>query len=216
MKRNFVICVLGLVAQAGMAGSPMPPVIKIVHRYIWPDASAQAFATKPKTLYIGGVKYARVEEEPDPERHIHGLTICSEPDIWMINLDGRRGQHIADPGPTYVTHHPIIGRDAPGDLQTLEFGKELDFFQRHGVNVLEPRIIDGSRHEASEFTQAGYRVVLCLRSDNRLPFQLDVFKGGKTAFSIRYLSYDTNVPFNATLFKPPSGITMTEVSSTPK
>lgn len=213
MKRNLLTGVLALVAQAGFAGSPMPPLTRIVHRYIWPKMPADAFVAKPKTLYIGGDKYARVEEEPDPERRLHGLTICSEPDIWMINLAGHRGRHIVDPGPTYVTHHPIIGRDAPEVLRTLEFGKELAFFQQHRATRLEPRIIDGVRCEVSEFTQDSCRVVLCLRPDTHLPFQLDVIKDGKAEFSVRYVSYDTDLPFSAALFKPPADITMTEAKT---
>lgn len=213
MQRYFLILALLTIGGSGFAGSPVPPLTKIVHRYIWPGGPAEAFAAKPKTLYIGGDKYSRVEEEPDPERHIHGLTICSEPDIWMINLDGRRGQHIVDPGPTYVTHHIIIGRDAPGELRALEFGKELAFFLQHHAARLEPRVIDGVRCEVSEFTQDSYRLVLCLRPDTRLPFQLDVIKDGKAEFSIRYLSYDTEFPFSSALFKPPTDITMTEAKA---
>lgn len=210
MKSNFLTCVLWLMAATGFAGSPMPPVIKIVHRYIWPQMPAEAFAGKPKTLYIGGDKYARVEEEPDPERHIHGLTISNEPDIWMINLLGQHGQHIIDPGPTFVTHHIIIGRDAPGDLRALEFGREVDFFQRHQAARLPPMLIDGLRCEAFAFTQGGYRVVLCLKPGTQKPFQLDVIKEGAAEFSIRYLCYETDVPFTSALFKPPPEIRMTE------
>lgn len=213
MRRHVLFCALVLAVQTGLAGSPVPPLTRIVHRYILPGVPAEAFAAKPKTLYIGGDKYARVEEEPDPERHLHGLTICSEPDIWMINLDGHRGQHIVDPGPTYVTHHIIIGRDAPGDLRALEFGKERDFFQQRHATRLEPRVIEGVRCEVSEFTQDSYRVVLYLRPDTHLPFQLDVIKDGKAGFSVRYLSYDTDFPFSAALFKPPPDIMMTDAKA---
>ena len=217
MKSNFLTCILWLAAVAAFAGSPMPPVIKIVHRYIWPQMPAEAFAGKPKTLYIGGDKYARVEEEPDPERHIHGLTICNEPDIWMINLLGHHGQHLVDPGPTFATHHLILGREAVGELRGLEFGREVDFFQRHQA-VRQPAVlIEGLSCEALAVTQGNYRIVLCLKPDTHLPFQLDVFKAGAPQFSIRYLTYDTDVPFTAALFKPPGDIVINETgaSATP-
>ena len=82
MKRNLLTGVLALAAQAAFAGSPMPPLTRIVHRYIWPGGSAEAFAAKPKTLYIGGDKYARVEEEPDPEVKIRKLP--EKKDIYFI------------------------------------------------------------------------------------------------------------------------------------
>lgn len=215
MKRSVLIGLLALASSPGRAGSPAPPLIKIVHRYIWPGGAADSFATKPKTLYIGGGKYSRVEEEPDPERHIHGLTICREPDIWMINLDGHRGQHLVDPGPTYVTHHVIIGRAAPGDLRALEFGKEREFFQQHRATRLESRVLEGVWCEVSELVHDSYRLTLCLRSDTHLPFQLDVIKDGKAEFSVRYLTYDTEFPFNSALFKPPGDIAITEAKSNP-
>ena len=55
-----------------------------------------------------------------------------------------------------------------------------------------------------------YRTVLLIRQDTHKPFHLDVFKDGNALFSIRYVSYKTNLAFDPALFKPPTGLTITE------
>ena len=210
MKRKLWILVLLLVVQSAFAESAKPSITKIVYRTSAPDIPAESFASKPKTLYIGGETYARIEEEPDPEQRIHGLIVCSEPDIWMINLYEHKGRHIIDPGPTFVAHHNIIGKNAPENLSDLEFGKELDFFNKHQATRLKAQTIEEQHCEALEINQSNYRVVLYLRSDKNLPFKMEIFKDGALNFSIRYLSYETGIPFNASLFRPPEGITISE------
>jgi hypothetical protein len=71
-------------------------------------------------------------------------------------------------------------------------------------------VVDRQQCEAFEFEQDKYRVVLFSRADTHLPFQLDVYKEGKIEFTVKYLSYQTHLPFAAALFKPPTGITITE------
>ena len=164
----------------------------------------------PKTLYLAGDTYARVEEEADPAQRIHGLMICSEPDIWMINLMGRQGQHIVDPGPTFTTHSPVLPQDAPGDLASLEIGKEVAFFESRHAARLEPQTVAGQSCEVSEFKEANYRVVLNVDAATHKPFRLDVFKDGKPDFSIRYVSYEIDLPFDPVLFRPPADVTLTD------
>ena len=183
---------------------------RIECRNISPKIPADSFGAKTKILYIAGTTYSRTEEQPDPPAGIHGLIVCAEPDIWMVNLIPRSGQHIVDPGPTFITHHNILDRDAPKEFSTLEFGKEIEFFRSRHSMPLETQSVDGQRCEASEFKHASYRVVLFIRADTHKPFHLDVFRDGKAFFSIRYLSYQTDLPFDPTLFKPPANVTITE------
>ena len=97
-----------------------------------PEIQPGSFAAKPRTLYIAGNFFSRTEEEPDPEQRIHGLSIASEPNVWMIrNLFDHTGRHIVDPGPTYIVHHPILKKEAPGESDALEFGKEVAFFRAY-------------------------------------------------------------------------------------
>jgi hypothetical protein len=213
MKRYLLLFSLALGVQAAMVESSKPPVIKIVYRNMAPSIPADSFGAKPKTIYIGGETYARLEEEPDPERHIHGLLITSGPNIWMINLFGRHGRHLVDPGPTFVTHHNILGLEAIKELSTLEFGKELDFFKNPHARPVEAKVIEGQDCDGSEYRRPPYRLVLYIRKDTHAPFQLDIFKDRTRPYSVRYLTYETGIPFDAALFRPPPDIPMTELKA---
>jgi hypothetical protein len=210
MNRFLPIIVGLLLCNAALAGPARPRVIKIVSRFISPQISPDSFAAKPKTVYIAGDRYSRVEEEPDAAHGIHGLIIISEPDSWMINLLDHSGRHIVDPGPTFIIHHNILGREAPKEFASFEFGKEITFMRTHKAVSLASREIDHQRCEASQFTHGAYRIVLYATSDTRVPFQLEVYKDGKLDFEVRYISYQTDLPFDANLFKPPPGITIIE------
>lgn len=209
MKLAVLLLCFLVTAQLG-ADDSKPPMTRIEHRYISPGIPADSFGAKPKILYIAGTTYSRTEEQPDLPLGIHGLIICAEPDIWMVNLIPRVAQHIVDPGPTFVTHHNILDRDAPKEFSTLEFGKEVQFFSTHRAKPLTPQSLDGERCEVSEFRHEAYRIVLFVRADTHKPFHLDVFRDDKPFFSIRYLSYQTDIPFDANLFKPPAGVTIQE------
>jgi hypothetical protein len=113
LMNRFLPIFLGLLlSNAAFAGPTRPSVIKIVSRFISPQIPPDSFAAKPKAVYIAGDSYARVEEEPDAARGIHGLIIISEPDSWMINLLDHSGRHMVDPGPTFIIHHNILGRES--------------------------------------------------------------------------------------------------------
>lgn len=210
MNRLLPIIVGLLLPNAAFAGATGPSVTKIVSRLISPQIPPDSFAAKPKTVYIAGDSYARIEEEPDPAHGIHGLIVISEPDSWMINLLDHSGRHIVDPGPTFIVHHNILEREAPKEFASFEFGKEIAFMRTHKAVSLAPREIDHQRCEASQFKHEAYRIVLYSTSDTHIPFQLEIYKHGKLHFEVRYISYQTDLPFDASLFKPPSSITIME------
>lgn len=210
MKTSLLLIASAFTAQLQSA-EPEPRMTKIEFRYLAPKMPADSFGAKPKIYYIAGNTYSRTEEQPDPPAGIHGLVICSEPDLWMINLIPRTAQHIVDPGPTFITHHNILGPDAPREFSSLEFSKEIEFFRDHHATKLATQTLDGQSCEVSEFTHEGYRIVLFVGADTHKPFHMDVFKDDKAFFSIRYLSYQTGLPFDPTLFKPPADVSITEV-----
>ncbi|QIF02390.1 hypothetical protein [Roseimicrobium sp. ORNL1] len=209
MKIVFILPVFVAIAQLHAADSK-PPLTRIEYRSISPKIQPDSFAAKPKILYIGGTTYSRMEEQADPLLGIHGLIVVAEPDIWMVNLIPRVAQHIVDPGPTFNTHHNILDRNAPEEFSTLEFGKEVEFFRSHQAASLTPQSLDGQRCDASEFRHADYRIVLFTRADTQKPFHLDVFRDDKPYFSIRYLTYERDLPFDPELFKPPTGVKIVE------
>src|SRR5207249_2734116 len=84
-------------------------MVKVVLRDVTPGIDRASFAAKPRTLYRWGSKYGRTEEALDSRLKIHGLIVVNEPDLFMVNLATRTGQHIVDTGGPYHFHAPIVG-----------------------------------------------------------------------------------------------------------
>ncbi len=55
--------------------------------------------------------------------------------------------------------------------------------------------------------------MLYITVGSHAPFQLEAYKDEELDFAVRYVSYETKIPFDASLFKPPSDINFTEDSS---
>src|SRR6266446_3793257 len=190
---------------------------KIIFRNIRPDIAPDSFAAKPKTLYLVGNKYLRIEEPPNPERSIHNLIIAKEPDMWTINLLDKTARHIIDPGPTFFARLPIISTLKPNgqpdpdkEFQDLEFGNEVRFFRLHKARDLGLRKVEETDCNALAIKSGAREVTLLLDPDTSKPVEMDVRKDGKPDFSIRYLSYETDLPFDPSLFEPPQGLKITE------
>lgn len=189
---------------------------KIVSRIISDSIPEGSFASKPKTLYRAGNKYSRTEEELDAENNIHALLIVNEPDTWMINLADKTARHIVDPGPTFNFHAPIVWVPARNgqaeenkDFKDLEYGNEVEFFRRHNPKIAGRPVAAGNTSKALSIKKGAREFVLLLSPDNK-PSQLDVLKNDKIEYSIRYLSYETNLPFEKSLFEPPKGLKISE------
>jgi len=184
---------------------------RIEYRDLSSRIPKEPFPAKPRILYTAGTTYSRIEEQPDPTRAIHGLIIVNEPDVWMVNLLDRRAQHFVDRGPTFVVHHNVLPRHtSPNEFAPLEFGKELDFFRSKKAKTLPLKSVDGQRCKPFELRHYAYRLVLYVRTDKSIPFQLEIFKDEKNIISVRYMSYQTGLPFNQALFKPPPDVAITE------
>ncbi len=205
-----LVTAIGLCAIARAAD---PEVTKIVAQMIDPDVAGKAIPAKPKTMYLAGEKYARVEEEPDAAAGSQTLIVTNEPDSWIINLADKTGRHVVDSGPEFVTHAPIFwttsGKPEP-DFENLEFGAEMKFFGGGRARELKPRTVDGRKCKALSVKSGFHEVILLLDPKTEKPFQIDLIKFERLASSVRYLSYETNLPFDASLFEPPKDIQFTQ------
>jgi hypothetical protein len=195
-------------------------MIKIVTRAMSPTLDPNSFAAKPKTLYRAGTKYARIEEAPDPENGIHGLIVINEPDSWLVNLAHKTGQHIVDPGPTFIVHSPVFwsakreGEDDPDKyFKDFEFGRELEFFREHNAEKVENREVEGKQCRALRVKNGSREVILLLEPTIGTPWQIDIGKDGKLESSVRYLDYKTGLPFEKSLFEPPNGIKISDAGA---
>jgi hypothetical protein len=215
LKLTFILaitCVCALTTAADELG-----MTKIVFRNMRPDITPDSFGAQPKTLYRVGDKYWRIEEAPDPAGGIHTLRITREPDAWVINLLDNTARHIIDPGPTFFARLPIIltlkangQADPDKEFQDLEFGNEVRFFRLHKARDLGLRKVEEKDCNALAIKSGGREATLLLDPDTGKPVEIEVTKDGKPDFSIRYLSYETDLPFDPSLFEPPQGLKITE------
>jgi len=173
---------------------------------------ADSFTAKPKVYWRTGSRYCRVDEEPDPEKGIHGRTVINEPNAWLINLADHTAKHILDQGPTFNCRLPIFASDpeaTKGKLGELEFGRELEFFQSNGAEQIEgPQLQFKANYYELRIGDSVLRLVE--RSDIHAPILIGLIRGEKTV-EVHYLLWDDQVPFKADLFAAPTDVRIQEV-----
>jgi hypothetical protein len=205
--RFAVLC--AALCFSAVASAAEPSMTKIVSQMSGPRIVATNPASKPKTVYLAGTKYCRVEEEPDALNFIQNLLITNEPDFWIINLADRTGRHSVDEGPTFDVHVPIFwgfGGKPDKNFPELEYGAEAAFFSKERAREVEPRTIDGRDCRVLSINGEESEVRLMLDRKTGLPVQMDLLGRGRVETTVRYLSYTTDLPFDPSLFQPPKGI----------
>ena len=186
---------------------------RIVIRHLGQPAG---FPSAPTVEYFAGTGYGRVEEALDSVNHIHGLGITNEPNVWMINLVDRSGRHMVDPGPTFNLHAPVFttatAKGQPAvekGLEGLEYGHEVPFFRQHHAKEGK-REVEGKSYSTFSLKHGAVEVRLLVDTTTGRPFEIEESKDGTLVLAVRYLSYETGLPFQKALFEPPAGIRMTE------
>jgi hypothetical protein len=214
LQLGFFVAAISLSALTSSAQTI--EMTKIVFRRIDPKL-ADSSAAKPTTIYLAAEKYTRVENAPDPAQGKQILIITKEPDNWMINLADHTARHVLDPGPTFVARSPIMwhpkppGEPDPDEaFRGLEFGNEATFFRQNSPRDLGERKLDGKNAKAFAIKSGAREATLFLDPETSKPLQLDVTRDGKADFSISYLSYQTDLPFDPALFELPEGLKITE------
>jgi hypothetical protein len=176
------------------------------------DIPADSFAAKPKTMWRAGTGYCRTDEEPDAANGIHGRIITNEPDSWMINLADHTAKHIPDSGPTYNCRMPVFAYDLASlksKLGELEFGREVDFFEKNGAAEVKGPEIKSFKSKAFVLTVGDVRLLLIENMDLHAPVAMAMYRGDNTT-RVKYLFWEV-VPFDAALFDKPSGVKIEEV-----
>jgi len=204
--------VASLFVAVGLGSQVMaadPPMTKIVARMDILGVAGDPIPAKPKTIYLAGDKYARVEEGADVVANTISVIITSEPDSWIIDLATKTGRHEIDPGPEFVTRAPIFwsasGKPEP-EFDELEFGAEMKFFGGGRAREIKSRTIDGQTYKALSIKTGPHEAILYLDPKTEKPFQIDLIKFERHVSSVRYLSYETGLPFDAALFQPPADV----------
>jgi len=190
---------------------------RIVVRYSNPTMKPDSFSAQPKTLYRVGDKYSRIEEALDAAKNIQTLIITKEPDNWKINLANKTAEHMVDPGPTFRSRIPVIWSPKPPgepdpdqELTNFEFGNEVRYFQQSGARDVGMRSVEGKQCKALSIKRGEREIVLLVDPESDKPVEIDVTNGGKSESTVHYVSYETGLPFDPSLFELPEGLTVTE------
>lgn len=207
-------CGLCLLMPGETPGGQRPATMtKILVRLSGPTIKPNSTAALPKTIYVAGPHFARIEDPPDSRQGLQKLTIIAEPDAYSVNLTDKRGTHAIDQGGPNDLHLPVMLPFDPkhqfGVLDKLEFGDELDFFKDAGAVRQAGPIINSKPTDAYVLKNAQVTATLVVRDGTDLPVTLTwQCKDGK--YTYEYITYE-ELPFNPALFSKPPGIKYKEM-----
>src|SRR3974390_1103250 len=212
------LCFSLLIASLALAQDAPKTMSKSTVQLDGTEVPQDSFARKPKTIYRAGSAYCRIEEAPDAEHNIHGLLIVNEPNAWMVNLATKTAQHTVDPGPTFNCHLPIFSGAVPNTNDEvdyaklgLEFGHELEFFQKMGAVRQAPGpVLQKQQTTAYFLDMQGTRLALFTYGPNEFPL-LVAHTVGKKGEMYWYSGYG-QISFDPTLFAKPDGVVISEAS----
>ena len=216
MQRYFGLGLFLSLSMLSAADQPAPTtMIKAVVRLAGPRIKPGSQAALPKTIYRGGPHYARIEDPPNAREQMQKLTIISEPDAYSVNLIDKKGTHAIDQGGGDDLHLPVIF-DPTGKLKSLnrlEFGEEYDFFQDAGAEKHAGPIINAKPTDAYVMPTEGGSATLVVRSGTHVPVTIS-WETKDGAYTYEFITYE-ELPFDATLFAKPKGITFREIPPDP-
>jgi len=216
MKRVIlVVCLLHCLLPAQQ---PPKSMTRMVVQLESTEVPADSFAAKPKTMMRAGTEYCRIEEQPDPDRQIHGLVVIHEPDVWMVNLATKTARHIVDPGPTFNCRMPIFDNHA-GELpeeeakriRALEFGFEIEFFKSMGATPQPGPILQTKQTTAFNLQFGDSSVTLFTYGEPERPLAVAWTRGEK--HDIFWYSGYGQIDFDPALFSKPTGVAIEEAKN---
>jgi len=206
---NSVLVAL-LLVTAGCSAKKRDAMQRIDLFFKAPDLPDDGTAARPKTIYLAGTRYARIEQFADASSDIKNLIVVNEPDIWLVDGVRETVGHSVNHGPDQEVHNPIIGPEAPDELLSLEYGHEIAFFESAHAQVAAGRVIDGKNCKALQATVGEYHLNLYADAKRDVPVLLSIEKNGDRLFEAHYTKYETDLTFDESLFQPPKGMKLME------
>lgn len=210
---------LPLMLQPQAPHAPAPKAIapktmtKMVVRLMGPGIKPESFAALPRTIYRAGPHYARMESPPDARQRQEKLTIIAEPDAYSLNLIDKKGTHAIDQGGGNDLHLPIVLPFDPkhklGDLDRLEFGEELDFFEDAGATKKPGPIVNAKPTDAYVLQTPEGLATLVVKPETDTPVFIS-WPAKDGIYKYEYITYE-EVPFEPALFAKPSGFELKEI-----
>jgi hypothetical protein len=107
---------------------------------------------------------------------------------------------------------PIFAFDsamAKGKVGELEFGHELEFFQKNGAKQVDGPQLNEFKTNYYELTVDGMVLKLVERVDIHAPILVGLVQGQRIT-QVRYLLWEDQVPFKLDLFAKPTVVKMEE------
>ncbi len=186
---------------------------KIVVRLMGPRIKPGSFPALPRTMYCSGPHYARVEDPPDARQHVHKLIVIAEPDAYSVNLIDREGTHAIDQGGPNDLHLPVVLPFDPKhelpELDRLEFGDELHFFEQAGATHRAGPVINAKPTDEYVLDTADGPATLIVRTRTEKPVFL-TWPSKDGTYKYEYIVYQ-DLPFDPKLFAKPAGVRLKEI-----
>jgi hypothetical protein len=180
--------------------------------FAFDEARPGTAEARPKTIYVAGDRYGRIEQFADANSNFKHLILVDEPDIWLVDAVRKTAGHSANHGSDQRVHNPILGPEAPEEFVDLEYGRERKFFDdSHASPVAEEW--NGIECNVREVTAGPYRVRFLVDRKRSTPVRMEAFKDNEPLFALRYLSYSTDLKFDPTLFQPPKEFAIVEAET---
>jgi hypothetical protein len=187
---------------------------KIVVRLQAPGIKRGSFSALPKTMYIAGPRYTRIEDPPDARQGIQKLTIINGSDAYSVNVIDKKGTHASSAGGDNVLRTPIVLPFDPnhemGALDDLEFGDELAFFKDAGAVHEAGPIINAKPTDAYVLKLDAATATLVVRSGSSTPVTLSWQSKSGDKWTYEYI-VDQQMPFDPKLFAKPTGYSLKEM-----
>jgi hypothetical protein len=188
-------------------------MIKIDVRVMGPGIRPGTYAALPKMIYRAGANYARMENAPDAKARIEKVTIIAEPDAYSVDLIDHTGTHAIDQGGPDDLHLPMVMPFDPnhklGALDRLEFGAELDFFQKAGAAKSAGPIVNSKPTDLYTLKIPTGQAKLITREGSDVPIFVS-WNMKEGTYKYEYSSY-VDVPFDRKLFARPNGVKFREI-----
>jgi hypothetical protein len=176
-------------------------MLYVEYRFTGKGVAADSFDAQVKKVWRVGDTLLRFEDAPNPETKEHVLSIVAEPNIWVIDRNTNKGQHVVDPGPSFKVHFPLLASELSTKIRELEFGGELEYFRKNGARELAPQEIEGTLCKPLKLSIDDRDMTLYVKTDDT-PF-LIVVKSADYEYSMRFVRYEPNRKVDKSLFHPP-------------
>ena len=203
----FRLVLLAILPLAAIVADP--PVTRIDYRFISKDLVPGSFEASTRKMWRAGDSFLRLEEEPDPAQHIHGVIISNAPHSWLWNRYENTARHVVDPGPTFDVIVSVFPWVTSPELRKLQMGREVAFFEEHKAKRISDAVLDGVAVTVHLLNLDGYKVTLFARKDNGKPFQF-VLDDPKEPYIMRYETFEEGLPFDRKLFELPANVRVIE------